>query len=200
MVALEPGRELARVARRVLAGLGEVDVIVAPFEEWPDEGSSFDLVLAATSWHWLDPAAAYPKAAALLRPGGHLAIVTTEHVFPSVDGDSFFREVEQAYEVVGMSNGQGGPPPPESVSARDATAIEASGWFGPAVVRRYLWHHSYSAQEYLALLATYSGHIAASPQQRERLYADIRRRIEARPSASVRKHYLTILQVAPVRV
>jgi len=109
---------------------------------------------------------------------------------------TFFREVEQAYEAVGMSNGQGGPPPPEAVPAPDVSTIEGSGLFEAPVVRRYLWSRSYSAAEYLALLATYSGHIAASPWQRERLFADIRQRIESRPSASVRKHYLNLLQVA----
>lgn len=198
VVALEPGLELARVARRVLAGLGEVEVVVAPFERWQGDGGSFDLVLAATSWHWLDPTVAHARAAALLRPGGSLAIVATEHVLPEVVGDPFFPQVEEAYEAVGMSDGLGGPVPPESVPAPDTASIDASGLFRPAVVHRYLWSRSYSAQEYLALLSTYSGHIAASPRQREQLFDDIRRRIEARPGASVRKHYLTVLQVAAV--
>jgi SAM-dependent methyltransferase len=82
VIALEPGPELARVARRVLAGRGEVEVAETPFERWDGEPASFDLVFAATSWHWLDHAVAYEKAATLLRPGGVLAIVATEHVLP----------------------------------------------------------------------------------------------------------------------
>jgi SAM-dependent methyltransferase len=197
VVALEPGRELARVARRVLAPLGDVEVVVAAFERWgAGAEASFDVVFAATSWHWLDPAVACRRAAELLRAGGSLAIVSTAHVLPEAGGDPFFREVEQAYEAVGMSDGEGGPPPPETVEAPDVAVIESSGFFEPPTVRRYVWGRSYSADEYLALLATYSGHIAASAGQRERLFADIRRRIDGRPSASVLKHYLNILQVA----
>jgi SAM-dependent methyltransferase len=196
VVAVEPGRQLAHVARRVLAGAGELDVVVAAFERWEAGPASFDLVFAATSWHWLDPDVALGRTATLLRPAGTLAIVSTAHVLPETDGDPFFREVEQDYEAVGMSDGQGGPPPPEAVEAPDVAAIDRSGLFEPPVVRRYLWSRSYSAKDYLALLATYSGHIAASPEQRGRLFAGIRRRIESRPSASVRKHYLNILQVA----
>jgi SAM-dependent methyltransferase len=197
VVALEPGPELARVARRVLTGLGDVEIVVAPFERWQaGADASFDVVFAATSWHWLDPSVAYRKAATLLRPGGSLAIASTAHVLPDADGDPFFRDVEQAYEAVGISDGQDGPPPPEAVQAPDITAIESSGLFEPPTVRRYVWGRSYSADEYLALLATYSGHVAASSDQRERLFADIRHRIDGKPSASVRKHYLTILQVA----
>lgn len=199
VVALEPGSELARVARRVLARQGDLDVVIATFEEWPGGDASFDLVLAATSWHWLDATVAYQKAAALLRPGGHLAIVATEHVLPVAGGDAFFREVEEAYDAVGLGDGRGGPRPPEAVPAPDVAAIEACGLFGPVVERRYVWHRTYSAGQYLALLATYSNHIEATPQQRERLFAEVRRRIESRPGASVRKHYLTILQLAAVR-
>lgn len=197
VVALEPGPELARVARRVLAGLGDVDVVVAPFERWSSgEGESFDVVFAATSWHWLDSSVAYRRSAELLRPGGSLAVVSTDHVLPQVGGDSFFREVETAYDAAGMGDGQGGPPHPEAVAPPDAAAIVDSGLFESPVVRRYVWGKSYSAKEYLALLATYSGHIAASADQREQLFTDIRRLIDSRPAASVRKHYLNILQVA----
>ena len=97
---------------------------------------------------------------------------------------------------VGMSDGQDGPPPPDAVAAPDVAAIRGSELFEEPVVRRYLWSRSYSADEYLALLSTYSGHIAASQQPPEHLFADIRRRIETRPAASVRKHYLNLLQVA----
>lgn len=196
VVAVEPGPELAAVARRVLAGRGDLDVAVSPFERW-DAGDreQFDLVVAATSWHWLDPQIAYRRAHTLLRPGGHLAVVTTEHVSPS-DGDDFFQQVERIYDEVGMGDGQGGPKPPEQIAAPDVEAMEASGLFARPVVHRYVWSRVYTAEEYLAVISTYSGHIAASPQQRDTLFTGIRELIAARPSATVRKHYLNILQVA----
>jgi SAM-dependent methyltransferase len=191
VVALEPGPELARVARRRTGA----DVVTATFEGWDGDGP-YDLVFAATSWHWLDPAVAYAKAARLLRPGGRLAIVATEHVLPEPGGDLFFREVEQAYEEVGLGDGKGGPVPPDRVPAPDAAAIAASGLFGPPEVRRYVTEHRYTAEEYLALLGTYSNHIAATGQQRDALFADIRARI-ARRGGTVRKHHLRMLQTAP---
>jgi len=196
VVALEPGPNLADVARRELHGLGDVDVHVATFESWTGDDESFDLVLAATSFHWLEPSVAFSQAARLLRPGGSLAVVSTEHVLPAADGDLFFREVEDAYAAVGMSDGLGGPQPPERVPAPYSASILASGLFEAPVQRRYVWAQSYSAEEYLTLLSTYSGHIAASAQQRETLFRDIRARIDARPGRAVRKHYLTILETA----
>ena len=196
VVALEPGRELAAVARRVLAGRGDVEVVVSPFEAWEPRGREpFDLVLAATSWHWLDQRTAFSRAADLLRPGGSLAIVATEHVAPP-DGDDFFRVVERVYDEVGMGDGRGGPVPAEQVPAPDVAAMAASGRFGPPVVHRYVTSREHTAEEYLALLSTYSGHIAATPQQRATLFAGIRELIAARPSGTVRKHELNLLQVA----
>jgi hypothetical protein len=63
-------------------------------------------------------------------------------------------------------------------------------------VHRYVWSQEYTAEEYLALLSTYSGHIAASPQQRDTLFRPINELIDARPTATVRKHYLNMLQTA----
>lgn len=196
VVALEPGPELAAVAGRVLAGLGDVEIVVAPFERWEaGDLARFDLVFAATSWHWLDPEVAYRRAAELLRSGGHLAIVATEHVMPP-DGDDFFRQVEAAYDKVGMGDGLGGPAPPQAIEAPDVAAIGSSGFFAPPIVHRYVWGQEYTAEEYLGVLSTYSGHIAASAQQRETLFTRIRGMIAARPSATVCKHYLNTLQIA----
>ena len=196
VVTLEPGRELAAVARRVLAGRGAVEVVESPFEQWDAGGREpFDLVLAATSWHWLDPHVAYRRAAELLRPGGHLAIVATTHVCPA-GGDDFFNQVQPVYERLGLGDGSDGPEPPEAFADPDVEAITGSGFFGPPVVRRYVWSQDYTADQYLALLSTYSGHIAAPPGPRQALFAEIRRMIAARPSGTVRKYYLNMLQTA----
>jgi SAM-dependent methyltransferase len=74
IVCVEMGIQLAERARRNLAGL-PVEIHVAPFEAWEGEPAAFELVYAATAWHWLDPTSRYRKAHRLLRPGGHLAFL-----------------------------------------------------------------------------------------------------------------------------
>jgi hypothetical protein len=54
----------------------------------------------------------------------------------------------------------------------------------------------YGADEYIAVLNTYSGHRALDDATRERLLSRIHRRIEARPEREVRKTYLAMLNVA----
>jgi SAM-dependent methyltransferase len=197
VVGIEPGRHLAAVARRVLAGLGDVQLCVAPFETWQPPDGQFDLVFAATAWHWLDPALAYRKAASLLRPGGCLALVSTEHVLPERDGDPFFQRAQAAYVAVGLDDRlDGWPPRPDEVAAPLATDIATSGYFHHPVIRRYLWSCRYTERQYLQLLSTYSGHISATDQQRDALYAHLSRLIREQPDRTVRKHYLNILHLA----
>ncbi len=197
VVGVELGAQLAEVARRNLAGL-PARIDVAPFERWEADGVSFDLVFAATAWHWIDPNLRYEKAHRLLRPGGHLAFWSAVHAFPE-GFDSFFTEIQEVYDKLGESYGDEWPPPRPELVADDADEIEASGLFEDVHVRRYVWARHYTADEYIALLDTFSGHIAMAQERREHLYAEIRRRIAARADARVLRHWFAILHVATRR-
>src|SRR5262249_14498865 len=92
----------------------------------------------------------------------------------------------------------GGPPTPEAVEGL-AAEIDASGRFRLLGERRYVWDVVYTADGYVDLLQTYSGHLGLDDETRRRLLSLIRRRIEARPDAVVRKTYLATLDVARPR-
>ncbi len=88
---VELGPALAAAARANLADFPDVDVIEGAFETYePACGERFDLVFAATAWHWVAPSVRYQRAWQLLRPGGHLATWSAVHVFPE-DGRPVFR-------------------------------------------------------------------------------------------------------------
>jgi SAM-dependent methyltransferase len=196
VLCVELGERLAVVARRTLAGHANVDVVTADFEDWEPGDSSFDLVMAATAWHWIDPELRHAKAASVLAPGGALAVVVTRHVLPE-GGDEFIAtELQDAYRAVG--EGDAWFPRPEEVDD-ETTEIESSGHFCDVRVRRYLVEEVYTADEYVSLLDTFSGHRVIEPGRREQLYKGIRQRIEARPEPVLRKHYLYLLHVARLR-
>jgi hypothetical protein len=78
----------------------------------------------------------------------------------------------------------------------DREEIEASSLFEDVVVKRYVWERSYTADEYIALLDTFSGHIAMDAAKREHLYGEIRQRIGQRHDRRVSRHWYAILHVA----
>ena len=117
VVCVEMGAQLAERAREMLAGL-PVEIHVATFEGWEGEPDAFELVYAATAWHWIDPAIRYREAHRLLRPGGHLAFWSARHAFPA-GFDRFFAEIQEVYDAIGESHpGEWPPPPPEGIRMR----------------------------------------------------------------------------------
>jgi SAM-dependent methyltransferase len=197
ITAVELGAGLAAVARRKLADFPSVEVITADFEQWPLPSEPFDLVLAATAFHWLDPAIRVSKSADALRPGGTLATIATEHIAGGTG--PFFVAMQDCYEHWDPAT----PPRLRLSSAdaipKDSAELKQSGRFEEAVFRRYEWDQPYTTAEYLALLLTYSGHRALPPVPRAGLLECIRQLIDERHGGSITKRYLTELRVAQRR-
>ena len=196
ITAVELGAALAAEARRNLAGFPRVTVVNADIETWQPPGvAAFGLVFAATAWHWIDPAVRYLKAWELLRPGGHLALWDAAHVIPD-DGDPFFREIQDVYDEIGEGVPPGTDFPKPDTLADHGAEIEATGLFTDVAIRRFDWEIRYTADAYIRLLDTFSGHIAMAQWQRRRLYGEIRRRLAQRPGGLVRRHWGAVLHVA----
>jgi SAM-dependent methyltransferase len=195
VVAVELGPDLAAMARHNLTGFPRVEVVTAAFEDWPLPAERFDLVLAATAFHWIDPSVRVGKVADALRPGGSLATITTHHI---AGGDaSFFAEVQNCYL-------RWDPGTPVALSLRPAVDIPSAHYgldrsdrFGPAALRRYEWDWSYTTTSYADLLLTYSGHRALEPEAQRNLLDCIANLIDSGFGGQITKRYLTELRVAP---
>jgi SAM-dependent methyltransferase len=193
LTCLELGPRMAEVARRNLAAYPDARVITSSFEAWDAAGARFDMVFAASSWHWLDLDTRYAKAAQLLRARGALAMLGASHAYPP-GFDPFFAEIRRCYEELGEARSAWPPPPPEQIPDR-SEEIEASGLFAVVAVKRYLWAADYTADGYIDELSTHSGYALWPQEKRDRLHAEIRRLIGLRPAGRIRKHYLSVLTV-----
>ncbi|MEU7164408.1 class I SAM-dependent methyltransferase [Streptomyces morookaense] len=196
ITAVEQGAGMAAVARRKLAGFGAVEVVTADFETWPLPAEPFDVVVAATAFHWIDPAVRMVKAADALRAGGALAVVATQHV--AGGSEEFFAEVQGCYERFDPATSPGlRLPAAEDVdTSAYADEVARSGRFGPVVFRRYEWDLTYTTAAYLGVLRTYSGHRALPSPAREGLLRCIAGLIDGRYGGQVTKRYLTELRVS----
>ncbi|GAB2887861.1 class I SAM-dependent methyltransferase [Streptomyces deserti] len=188
VTAVELGPALAAVARRRVSRFPHVDVVVGDFERWELPPEPYDLAVSATAFHWIDPAVRVVKAARALRPGGHLALITTHHVAGGIT--EFFALAQACYE-------RWDPATPPGLRLRDAAevstdTIELTGSpdFAKVTVARHEQDIAYSAGEYLDVLLTYSGHRALDETARQGLLGCIRNLIGTRYGGRVTKRHL----------
>lgn len=200
VTAVELGPALAARARRNLAQYPGVEVVTADFERWTPP-TTFDLVFAATAFHWLDPRTRAGRAAEALRPGGALAVVSTDHVAGGSWTPAFCADIQARYERWDPAT----PPGLRMTEADDVDAladladVAASARFGPPATSRHTFTVTYPTAAYLDVLRTYSGHRALPPSARDGLFADIARLIDTHHDGRVTKRYLNVLAVFPVR-
>jgi len=153
LLCLEPGARLADIARRRLAPDASARVAVTTFEDWPVEPEPFELAFAAQSFHWIDPAVRFSKAARALRPEGTLAIFANR---PLRGATPVHLRIQRAYAEHA----------PELFSRGIDTntrenfleLFSAAPDFRQAQCREYQWREEYDAAQYLALLRTHSDH------------------------------------------
>jgi SAM-dependent methyltransferase len=194
VVAIELGAGLAEVARRNLARFPAVRVVRAAFETWPLPVEPFDAVVAATSFHWIDPAVRIAKSADALRADGALALVSTHHV---AGGDErFFADAQRCYERWDPSTPPGLRFPAAADVPVGSEELDASERFAPTVFRRYERELTYSAPEYRDLLLSYSNHRAMQPGAQQRLLNCIVALIEERYGGTIAKRYMNQLLIA----
>lgn len=194
VTAVELSKDMAAVARDNLAQFPDVQVTVSAFEEWPLPAETFDIVLSATAFHWIDPAVRMTKAADALRPGGVLAVISTHHV--AGGSASFFADTQSCYERFDPATVPGFRCPSASDVPYDSAEFEESGRFGPVIFRRYEWERTYTRSEYVDLLLTYSNHRALPADVRANLLDCIASLIDTRYGGRITKRYMTQVALA----
>nr|WP_167108300.1 class I SAM-dependent methyltransferase [Amycolatopsis granulosa] len=194
IVAVELSPDMAAIARQHLAAFSGTQVVVSTFEDWPLPAAGFDLVLSATAFHWIDPQIRTSKAADALRSGGTLAVISTHHIAGGTE--PFFAEVQECYERFDPTTPPGLRLQASTNVPTDSTEIDDSRRFGPVQFRRYEWEHTYSTQEYIDLLLTYSGHRAMPPTSQRGLLNCIANLIDTGYGGRITKRYMTQLATA----
>jgi len=95
--AVDPGENLVAVARRRLARSERVRFHVGRFEDVELPPASFELVVSASAFHWVDPNLGWARAAELLRPGATIAVIQPIAIRTD-DDDPALVELDEAFE------------------------------------------------------------------------------------------------------
>jgi len=170
VLALDPGAELIAVAQERLAEFPRVRLEQTTFEAWPGEPESFKLIFAAQSFHWVSPELRFARAAALLAPGGTLAVFGNVPMKPEPPLSDRFAGIYARHTP------QLAGPPAEAWYLPDgpfAKELLQSDYFEEPVHRSYRWSRSHTAQSYIDLLQTLSSYRLLTEDQRETLLSEL---------------------------
>jgi SAM-dependent methyltransferase len=168
-VGVEPHAAMAAVARRNLEPYRDRwSVVETEFESYADPtgAGTFDLVIAAQSWHWMDPKTRLERAHALLRPGGWLALFWNRAVAEPTLLRRRFDELYASHAPHIPSDAPGGR------LRGHGDRSEQPGWH-PTLERTYAWSETYTRDHYLELMASSSDHRLLEPDARDALLAGL---------------------------
>jgi SAM-dependent methyltransferase len=176
VLGVEPDARMADFARA--RGL---QVEVASFEGWRSAGRVFDAVVAAQSWHWVDPTIGATKAAQVLRPGGRLAIFGHVYEPPAEVAEPFAAALRRAVPDSPF-NGQPARRPLDLYRAaytKFADSIRETNQFGAPEQWQFDWERSYTREEWLDLLPTTGGLTGLRPGRLAEVLAAVGDAIDA---------------------
>lgn len=195
VTAVEPGAALAAILRERLAGRAEV--VEAPFETAVLGATAYDLVVAATSFHWVDPAAGGKRAADLLRDGGWLVLWWTiwgDDQRPDPFHETLHRLLRR--KAPHLTTDDFGT----AASVRDyrarAQAAAASGALGAPEHETVRWEGEHDPAGLRRMFATFAAWIALDDPLREELLDDVERLAREEFGGVVRRPYLTVVHAA----
>ena len=198
VTALEPGEALAALARQKLEAFPNVEIETTTFEQWHDRDRRFDILVAASSWHWVDPSVGWRRAHEVLNPGGWLAVLG--NVVVRRPGElEVYAETADLHERFCPGDPAWGDPPLE-----DEVRSNTEGWgppnedrdglFEPTVVRWYPIVQWFDGAGFADLLRSQSLYRKLDADVREPLLDAIADRIRSRLGDRASRHYVSVLR------
>lgn len=196
IVAIEPGPALAEVLRRRVPE-DAVTVLVSAFEDVELPEASFDLVTAATAFHWIDPDVGAARAGRLLRDGGWLALwwsIWGDEARPDPFHDALvpiLREKAPHLTADTMSA-------TAFVADIDArmTAVERCGMFGPTRRELLRWQGRHDPAGLRRMFSTFAAWITLPDDVREDVLDSVEQLARDRFDGEVRRPYQTVVYLA----
>lgn len=196
ITAIELGSNLARITGEILKPYPRVEVINGAFEDVELPSEFFDLVYAATAFHWLKPEAQFAKPFRILKAFGHLAIIDTRHVSDEM-GDDFFFASRPIYEKY---------TPDYDPTFRLPLLVDLQPFelntelFELILFKPFRMVLPYTGREYANLLNTYSVQAALEPDKRQAFLQAIREIIHSQFDDTIQHHFAMALTVARKRL
>lgn len=179
LIAIEPGENFARMCRSSFREYPGFSLINCRFEEAELAEEAFDLVYAASSFHWVDEKTGYEKVYGMLKSGGAFARFAN-HPLPAVNDSELAEEIQELYLKYYYPYVSREPAAPRSFADRQAaeTAQKAVS-YGFTDIRHQLFKRArrLTADQYVQLMGTYSDHLSLPQPVRREFFLQIEQAI-----------------------
>lgn len=168
MTLVEPDRRLARYLIGSLGSkAGHVTVLTKTFEDASLPFDSFDLGIAASSFHWTPERRALRKIARILKPGGWWATWSHRHGDP-FRSNAFHEALQPLYRT--LSNGRAGTSFDKAAATKDRAdriaALKSIGKFDHISREDIRWTVTLTTAQVSALWGTFSDQLTLPPRKR----------------------------------
>ncbi|MBW4426820.1 MAG: methyltransferase domain-containing protein [Nostoc desertorum CM1-VF14] len=193
IICLEPNPDFFQLAQQNCQPYSNVEIENTSFEEWELKPFKFDAVLAASSFHWISPEVGYPKAANALQDNGYLILLWNKELQPSYE---VYQSLSKVYQLHTPSLDRYEDQKTQEYILRQLgnMAID-SGKFKDLISGQVISEVTYTADEYLTLLNTYSPYIKLDPHNKESLFSGLRHRIEDDFGGSLQLSYISAFHI-----
>lgn len=197
LTALEPDSRFAPLLHAIAAtSAAEFQLFHSAFEEAELPTNHFDLVAAATAFHWIDPAVGLAKVASLLKPGGHAAFWWNVFGDPERT-DPFHDATQRILQPLATSPSDA---PIYTPFALDIPArlgdFGNTGQFAPAVYQHHPWTLVLNTAQVGALYGTFSGINRLPTAERQRVLDQLMAVAEADFGGTVERNMVSAIYVA----
>ncbi|GAA6622974.1 class I SAM-dependent methyltransferase [Scytonema sp. NUACC26] len=194
MTCIEPNPDFFRLAQQNCQSYPNVEIQNTSFEEWALVEHEFDVVLAASSFHWISPEVGYPKAAKALQESGYLILLWNKELQPSYEVYQSLSEVYQIY-APSLNRYEDRETQEQILSGLGKIAID-SGQFKDLISGQVISEVTYNVDEYLMLLNTYSPYLKLDSQSKDALFTGLRHRIEHDFGGNLQLSYISAFHIA----
>ena len=194
MVCMEPNPDFCEMARMNCRPYPSVQVINQSFEDWDLEPEAFDAVLAASSMHWIPAEIGYAKASHALKKDGFLILLWNKEPQPSAALQAALAEVYQRHApALGRTEDRATQ---ERILSGLGQMMLDSGRFHNLVTATLECSLTYTIDQTIALLGTYSPYFKLDPRSRSALFAGLKQCLVEQGIGEIQLSYLSAYHVA----
>ena len=169
-VGIEPGEDLAALAKERFQKYENFSLYSQTLQDYKGADNSFDLIYAATAFHWIPEEYGYRRVYNLLKAGGAFARFAYHAGFDK-GRRALIDEIQELYRKYMHRESR-----PTEFSDADAKKLTDKALdYGFIDVKHTLYHttKNFTADEYMSLLKTYPDHMKLESAARENLFEGI---------------------------